>query len=187
MLVGLSLLHIACPYDAPSEPAGVVLPLRSSVVGTWVCSTEEEEWASLTVGWHGNSSYSLTLRPTAAHEPGADEVPWIVSARPRRVGGREIWSMWSDQGIGDADKKFSFARLDTVDAVSLTLSPLGDGTSLPARLAGESPAAIATILADPKQTVAEGTIRCRRVAAEFNKGLKLTKRRVAILERRFAA
>ena len=161
-LLCVSLLHVGCPYDAPSEPAGDVLPLRSSVVGAWTCSSDDEEWANLRVGWDGKSQYLLTLRPTGSPEPGADEVPWIVSARPRRVGSREIWSMWSDKAIGDPDKKFSFARLDTVDAVSLTFSPLGDGTSLPVRLAGESPEAIAKILADPKQTVAEGTIRCRR-------------------------
>jgi hypothetical protein len=162
ILVGLSLLHVACPYDAPSEPAGLILPLRSSVVGTWKCSVDDEDWATLTLGWHGNSSYDLTLRPAASKDPGGEEVPWRVLARPRRVGGREIWSMWSETAIGDPDNKFSFARLDTVDADSLTFSSLGDGTSLPARLRGATPEAIATILADPKQTVAEGPIRCRR-------------------------
>jgi hypothetical protein len=162
LLIGVCLLHLACPYDAPIEPAGTVLPLRSFLVGTWLCSTEEEQgWATLSLGWQGSSAYQLTLRPTKPLEPGAAEPSLIVYAKPRRIGGREIWSIWTDDS-GDPAQTFSFFRVEVASADRLTLSSLGDGTALPARLAGESPDSLAKILADPKETVAEGPVTCRR-------------------------
>jgi hypothetical protein len=159
----LALSAVACPYESPIEPAGTSLPLRPSLVGAWACSTEEDpDWAIMTIGWIGEASYSLTLRATKPPtEPDADDVPWMLTARPMSIGGHEIWSLGSEEA-SDPAKKFSFVRIVSASDRMLTLGWLGDNTALSARFTDESPEAIARILADPKETVIEGYLTCRR-------------------------
>jgi len=164
VVIGLASLQLACPHDAPLEPAGDVLRVRSALVGPWMCSTEEEpDWATLSVGRQSASVYQLTLRPTKPPAEGADELPWIAFARPRRVGGREIWSVWMDRPR-DPTQKYSFLRLERAQSDVLILTSLGNGMGLPSRLNGESQRGIARILTDPKETIAEGSVTCRRTS-----------------------
>jgi hypothetical protein len=159
----LALSAVACPYESPIEPAGRSLPLRASLVGAWACSTEEDpDWAIMTIGWIGETSYSLTLRPTKpATEPDANDVPWVTTARPLSIGGHEIWSVGSEDAP-DLAKKFSFVRIVGVTDRMLKLGWLGNNTALSARFTDESPETIARTLADPKETVIEGYLTCRR-------------------------
>jgi hypothetical protein len=165
VLAGFGLSQLACPHESPLEPAGEVLAVRSALVGSWICTSDDyPDWrAALIVGRQSTSVYQLTVRPEEPPERGADELPWIVFARPRQVSGREIWSVWKD-GSGDSSGKFSFVRLERARADTLKLSSLGGGGLLRSLLDGESPRSVARILADSKQTVPEGAVTCRRTS-----------------------
>ena len=158
----LALVTVACPYESPIEPAGRLLPLRPSVVGVWACATEDDpDWVVMTVGWIGESAYSLTLRAIKPPDPGMGDISGVVIARPLSIGGHEVWSMGSEDAP-DPAKRFSFARVKTANREILKLGWLGDNSALPARFTDESPETIARTLADPKETVIEGYLTCRR-------------------------
>ena len=134
VLLTTSVCLLGCPYEAPVEPAGEPLPLRSAIVGNWACGTEEEpEWAHLALGWHDASMYHLVFRPYKPPDPGEWVEPAVGFARPRRVGGREIWSLWTDE-VDDPATKYSFWRIERAAGESLTFSTLGDGKSLSSSL-----------------------------------------------------
>jgi hypothetical protein len=154
-------MSASCVYEADIEPTGSLAPRRASIVGVWVCSTEERpSWATLAVGWQ-EDGYLLTLRPIQPVDEGADEPPWVVSARPRRVGSTEIWSLWSDQPEPSA-LRFTFVRVEEATGRSLKLASLGDGSALPARLRDISAVDLARLLLDTKETVADCCMVCRR-------------------------
>ncbi len=162
VLLTTSVCLLGCPYEAAVEPAGEPLPLRSVIVGNWACGTEEDpEWGHLALGWHDATVYHLISRPYKPPDPDEWVEPVVGFARPRRVGGREVWSLWADEA-DDPATRFSFWRIERAAAESLTLSALGDdGKALSSSLTG-SPVEIAAILSNPEQTVAEVTIQCRR-------------------------
>jgi hypothetical protein len=57
-----------CPYEAAVEPVGPLLPLRSALVGTWACGTDDKpDWATLRLGW-SDDRYLLILRPLKPQE-----------------------------------------------------------------------------------------------------------------------
>jgi hypothetical protein len=152
-----------CVYEADVEPAGRIANRRSAIVGAWVCGWDNQaDWASLFVGWN-DDGYLLTFHPVGPPEPDADEAPWVVSVRPRRVGASEIWSAWSDHRE-PSELKFSFARLEQATSAQLVVATLGDGLGLPARLHDISPKDLAALIANSKSTVSESRLICRRPA-----------------------
>jgi hypothetical protein len=162
LFLAAGCLVSGCVYEADVEPAGRVAQRRSAIVGSWICGWDDKvDWATLAVGWTADG-YLLTLRPLGRPEPEADEPPWVVSVRPRRVGQTEIWSAWSDRRDA-SELKFSFARLEVAAQEKLVLASLGDGHALPARLRDISAGELAELLGDPKQTVAESHMACRRI------------------------
>jgi hypothetical protein len=157
----LSIVLAGCPYESPVEPAGPTLPLRSSLVGSWRCSSDEDkDWADLRIGWHEGSLYHLVLRSTKPPEPEAnDDEPWVLLGRPRLIRGREIWSIWFPD---DTVPKFSFGRLQSERGGLFTISMLGKGGVSSGDVPdGSTPVDIANLL-NSRETVADTTIVCQR-------------------------
>jgi len=159
---------MACPYEAAVEPNGAVLPLRPAIVGGWLCSTKDDpRWAELLVGW-SKGTYLFSVRKTKPAERGSEEDAWVVSGRPRQVGGREIWVLWDAEPRAEGErgepgrraKTFSFIRVEAASRRILRLSSLGDG-SLGGDLSDLSAEVVARTLGSAKAVV-EIDITCRR-------------------------
>jgi hypothetical protein len=158
LLVAAIIPLVGCPYEAAVEPVAPVLPLRSALVGTWSCGTDDEpDWA-LTLGW-SEDRYLLVLRPLRPHKPDAEDSPWVLSARPRQVGGHEVWSLREDK----PQAKLSFVRVEVSTPHLLKLGSLGDGKDLGGQqLAEASGEEVTKTLADTKETIVEKQVVCRR-------------------------
>lgn len=161
-VVALAVWLCGCPYDASFRPTGEAVALRSSIVGTWVCdASAEADWADLSIGWSEESTYLLTLRPRRP-EPDAADVPWVITAKPQRVGLHEVWTLWGDQPARE-EPQYMFARLNRANAHHVQWAMLGgDAGDLKGRLDVESPDALSRLLVDPKQTVPDVVIGCHR-------------------------
>jgi hypothetical protein len=159
----LVLLAPGCPYETAMAPAGPALPLRASFVGTWTCSRPDDEgrdqtWASLRIGWSGDA-YLLTLRPPVVDPADADEVPWVVPAKPMRFGGHEVWVLAEERA---ASRRFYFARLDRSSDRELRFAVLGKGEAGLEKLPETSPNALARALGDVARLGVDQRITCRR-------------------------
>jgi hypothetical protein len=150
---------IGCPYEAAVEPAGPLLPLRAALVGAWACSTDDKpDWATLRLGW-SDDHYLLILRPLEPRERDAEESPWVLSARPRNVGGHEVWSLREAK----PQAKVSFWRVEVAAPHLLKLGSLGDGKDFGGQLLAEaSGEEVAKTLANKKKPIVEERVVCRR-------------------------
>jgi hypothetical protein len=89
-LIGLVILLLGCPYRAPFEPEGVLLPRDARLTGEWTCPDEKEQ-VRLSIGYTDASSYLFTFVSTSLERE--MESPLLVAATPRRVAGRPVWTL----------------------------------------------------------------------------------------------
>jgi hypothetical protein len=161
-VAALAILLNGCPYDAQIQPEGESLPLRSSLVGTWVCdASNDPDWADLSVGWTDGPAYILTLRPRRPDR--TDELPWVFRGTPRRVSGSEVWTLPSDQPEDENAPQYMFARVTYPSARSVRWAILGGNEGGPGgHLDVTSSSDLSRLLADPSKAVEDTVIECHR-------------------------
>jgi hypothetical protein len=96
--MGWSRLHfvplviplLGCPYRAPFEPEGGLLPRDARLVGEWTCPDEKEQ-VRLSIGYTDDSSYLFSFVSTSLERELESQL--LIVATPRRVAGRPVWTL----------------------------------------------------------------------------------------------
>jgi hypothetical protein len=130
----LAFSALGCPYESPLEPVGTSLGVQGADIGIWRCTSREGgEQADLSIGRSDPRTYLLSLRgtePRSDSDPD-DDPPLVLYAKPRRVGGREMWVL-SEAFPTRPNKFYYLAEVERRSPAERTFRLVG-GDRLPAQ------------------------------------------------------